>query len=132
MKQKTLFACLAAFAAVFAFSACDGFDDSVPIDEYIGNSNWYSTRGWELAFSSDGFTLESPQGQYKGWYVGSAEDGGTEGDVTLHVDNFSGNVTEIDSIELEYTKHGRDERLFVDEVWPYDSVVDFGSAFFRY
>ena len=145
MKQKTLFACLAAFAAVFAFSAaafaavfafsaCDGFDDgSVPIDDYIRNSIWYSNKDWALTFSSDGFTLEDIWGKrYTGWYFGSVEDGGREGDVTLHVSTSSGNVEKIDSIELEYTRSGSDERLFVDEVWPYGSVVDFGSAFIRY
>lgn len=134
MKQKTLFACLAAFAAVFAFSACDGFDDgSVPIDDYIRNSIWYSNKDWALTFSSDGFTLEDIWGtkRYTGWYFGSVEDGGREGDVTLHVSTSSGNVEKIDSIELEYTRSGSDERLFVDEVWPYGSVGDFGSAFIR-
>lgn len=136
MKQKTLFACLAAFAAVFAFSACDGFDDgSVPIDDYIRNSTWYSNRGWNLTFSSDGFTLEESRGTksyYTGWYFGSVEDGGREGDVTLHVSTSSGNVEKIDSIELEYTRSGIDERLFVDEVWPYGTVGEFGSAFIRW
>lgn len=135
MKQKTLFACLAAFAAVFAFSACDGFGDgSVPIDDYIRNSIWYSNKDWILTFSSDGFTLEERWGDksYTGWYFGSVEDGGREGDVTLHVSTSSVNVEKIDSIELEYTRSRIDERLFVDEVWPYGTVGDFGSAFIRY
>lgn len=133
MKQKTLFACLAAFAAVFAFSACDGFDDgSVPIDDYVYGT-WHGD--WELVFTSNSFTLKESyytENGYSGWYSGWVEDGGTEGELTLYVDSVFGDAKAIDRIELEFIRRGSYEELLIDEVRPSAFQLEFGTSFWRY
>lgn len=130
MKQKTLFACLAAFAAVFAFSACDGFDDSVPIDDYVYGT-WHGD--WELVFTSNSFTLKDySKNGYSGWYSGWVEDGGTEGELTLYVDSVFGDAKAIDRIELEFIRRGSYEELLIDEVRPSAFQLEFGTSFWRY
>lgn len=133
MKQKTLFACLAAFAAVFAFSACDGFGDgSVPIDDYV-IGNWTS-NSWDLGITSSGFTLRNiyTTDTYTGNYFGWVEDGGTEGELNLSVYHATGpSVKEIDSIELEYRKSGSRESLTLEEVFPSEHFRVFDIYFTR-
>ena len=130
MKQKTLFACLAAFAAVFAFSACDGFDDSVPIDDYVYGT-WHGD--WELVFTSNSFTLKDySKNGYSGWYSGWVEDGGTEGELTLYVDSVFGDAKAIDRIELEFIRRGSYEELLIDEERPSAFQLEFGTSFWRY
>lgn len=122
MKQKTLFACLAAFAAVFAFSACDGFDDGdTPINEYVAGS-WSNTPGsstWTLSLTPGGaFNLSSfdwslsPTVTLTGDYYGDIEQNDLEGDMDLWGDDGS-------LLEINY--HRAADKLYVESVYSNDS-----------
>lgn len=129
MKQKTLFACLAAFAAVFAFSACDGFDDgSVPIDDVIrgGWKGSTDSEEWTLTFSGSGnFTLTGSRKatevseaknivMVEGTFDGSIEDAGREGDVSLWGDGDDGYSYDIEMEYIRNTVNG--ESLIIEDV----------------
>ncbi|MBO8451100.1 MAG: hypothetical protein IAA96_08355 [Spirochaetes bacterium] len=121
MKQKTLFACLAAFAAVFAFSACDGFDDDdTPINEYVAGS-WRansSAASWTLsltqggAFNLSGYDLSStsisPFVTLIGDYYGDMDRDDVDGDMDLWGEDGS-------QIEINY--HRGLDRLSVESVF---------------
>lgn len=118
MKQKTLFACLAAFAAVFAFSACDGFDDGdTPINEYVAGS-WLSTPGsstWTLSLTPGGaFNLSSFDWSLSstvtltGDYYGDIDQNDLEGDMDLWGEDGS---------SFEITYHRGSDKLYVERVF---------------
>ena len=131
MKQKTLFACLAAFAAVFAFSACDGFgDDDTPINEYVAGS-WVNTgtslpSRWTLsltpggAFNLSGYDLSSSQNDLlfvtlTGDYYGEIDQDDLEGDMDLWGDDGS-------LLEINY--HRGSDKLFVESVYSDNSDLE--------
>lgn len=125
MKQKTLFACLAAFAAVFAFSACDGFGDGdTPINEFVAGS-WHansSAASWTLsltqggAFNLAGYNLSStsalPFVILTGDYYGDMDRDDVDGDMDLWGDDNS-------QIEINY--HRAADKLYVESVYSNDS-----------
>lgn len=125
MKQKTLFACLAAFAAVFAFSACDGFgDDDTPINEFVAGS-WHansSAASWTLSLTPGGaFNLSSfdwslsPTVTLTGDYYGDIDQNDLEGDMDLWGDDGS-------LLEINY--HRGSDKLFVESVYSDNSDLE--------
>lgn len=125
MKQKTLFACLAAFAAVFAFSACDGFDDDdTPINEYVAGT-WRATPAagfWTLSltqggtFNLSGYDLSStsPFVTLTGDYYGDMDRDDVDGDMDLW--------GEYDT-QIEINYHRGSDRLYVESVYSDHSAL---------
>lgn len=123
MKQKTLFACLAAFAAVFAFSACDGFDDDdTPINEYVAGT-WRATPAtgfWTLSltqggtFNLSGYNFSAESVILTGDYYGELDRDDVDGDMDLWGE---------DGTQIEINYHRGMDRLSVESVFSENQTI---------